>query len=73
MNVPAALPHLGTGLQALGKVKRVALVTDMAALAAATRAGAALSPIETRVFGRAEEAAAREWLAAPSGGQTEGA
>lgn len=62
VNMPAALPHLGTAMAALPKIRRAALVTSLPWLAGLTRASAAVSPIPTRVFGLTDEAAARAWL-----------
>jgi len=62
VNLPAALPHMGFGIAALSKVKRVALVTDLIWLTQMTRTARYLSPVEIRIFSLSEQGAAREWV-----------
>ena len=67
VNPLAALPHAGFGLRMLGKVRRVAVVTDLPGLGPLTWLAGALSPIETRRFPLAGEGEARAWLAEAAG------
>ncbi|WP_425051306.1 STAS/SEC14 domain-containing protein [Psychromarinibacter sp. S121] len=62
VNLPAAVGHAWTGLQTMSKLRRAALVTDLPWLAPFAGAASVISPIETRVFGLAEVADAREWV-----------
>ena len=65
VNPLAALPHAPASLRMLGRVRRVAVVTDNAAIGPLTRLSGVFSPVETRQFRATEDAAARAWLSGP--------
>ena len=65
VNPLTALPHAVTGLGMLGRIRRVAVVTDLRGLAPLTRASGLLSPAEIRQFTMSQDLAARAWLASP--------
>lgn len=62
VNLPAAMPYAAFGLASVPRIERVALVTGVQWLAAASRAAAFVSPVPLKVFGPDEEATARDWL-----------
>lgn len=60
-----ARTDLEPGLGHRSDWKRIAIVTDSDSLRRSSRLWSRLVPVETKLFGAAEEPEARDWLAAP--------
>jgi hypothetical protein len=64
MELAAWWKDVSWGMGHAGKIRRAAIVTNLAWIATAAKAGAVMVPAEVRVFPLAELTAAREWLRA---------